>query len=224
MALRLGQARGEDVADLIARKQYAKAIEIIKAQLGSDRNDPRIRLQLADVLVMAGRPPEAVAVLIPLADEYARDGFAAKAVAVLKRIQKIDPKRRDIESRLASLIEEKQRLAIARALLRRPHLLVFDEATSSLDSLTEEEISQTIRAVTGSHEVMAILIAHRLSTIMHADRIHVLERGRIIEQGRHAELLEQKGLYYAMWRQQAGERRTDQAALPPAPALATATR
>jgi len=111
MSLRLGQARGEDVADLIARKQYAKAIEIIKAQLGSERNDPRIRLQLADVLVLAGRPPEAVAVLIPLADEYARDGFAAKAVAVLKRIQKIDPRRRDIESRLASLIEEKQRHA-----------------------------------------------------------------------------------------------------------------
>src|SRR5262245_9176307 len=111
MGLKLGQARGEDVAELIARKQYAKAIDIIKAQLGSEKNDPRIRLQLADVLVMAGRPPEAVAVLIPLADEYARDGFAAKAVAVLKRIQKIDPKRRDIESRLASLIEEKQRHA-----------------------------------------------------------------------------------------------------------------
>jgi len=111
MALKFGQARGEDVADLIARKQYPKAIEIIKAQLSAQKDDARIRLQLADVLVQAGRLPEAVSVLIPLADEYAREGFAAKAVAVLKRIQKIDPQRRDVESRLAALIEQKQKQA-----------------------------------------------------------------------------------------------------------------
>jgi ATP-binding cassette subfamily B protein len=102
---------------------------------------------------------------------------------------------------------EKQRLSIARALLRRPQLLVFDEATSSLDSLTEEEISRTIREVADNQEAITILIAHRLSTIMHADCIHVLERGRIVESGRHAELVEKKGLYYAMWRQQVGERK-----------------
>jgi ATP-binding cassette subfamily B protein len=101
---------------------------------------------------------------------------------------------------------EKQRLSIARALLRHPQLLVFDEATSSLDSLTEEEISRTIREVAANQEAITILIAHRLSTVMHADRIYVLERGHIVEFGRHSELLEQKGLYYAMWRQQVGER------------------
>jgi len=107
---------------------------------------------------------------------------------------------------------EKQRLSIARALLRRPHLLVFDEATSSLDSLTEEEIGETIREVGQNQDVITILIAHRLSTIMHADRIHVLERGSIVEFGTHDELLAQKGLYYAMWRQQIGERRAVSAA------------
>jgi len=102
---------------------------------------------------------------------------------------------------------ERQRLSIARALLRRPDLLVFDEATSSLDSLTEEEISRTIRDVAESRDVMNILIAHRLSTVMHADRIFVLERGQVVETGRHQELLDRTGLYYAMWRQQVGERR-----------------
>ena len=101
---------------------------------------------------------------------------------------------------------EKQRLSIARALLRRPSLLVFDEATSSLDSLTEEEISETIRDISTRRDLITILIAHRLSTVLHADRIFVLEKGSIVESGRHEELLELKGLYYAMWRQQIGER------------------
>lgn len=100
---------------------------------------------------------------------------------------------------------EKQRLAIARALLRRPNVLIFDEATSALDSLTEEEITKTIREVTADKTRIAVLIAHRLSTIMHADRIYVLEKGKIIETGSHSDLLAQSGLYAAMWRQQVGE-------------------
>jgi ATP-binding cassette, subfamily B, bacterial len=106
---------------------------------------------------------------------------------------------------------EKQRLSIARALLRKPHLLIFDEATSSLDSLTEEEITDTIRDISSQKNQITILIAHRLSTIMHADRIYVLEKGDVVETGSHDTLLEEKGLYYAMWRQQIGERKKIQA-------------
>jgi ATP-binding cassette subfamily B protein len=103
---------------------------------------------------------------------------------------------------------EKQRLSIARALLRRPKMLLFDEATSSLDSLTEEEITDTIRSISLQGNQITILIAHRLSTVMHADRIYVLEKGDVVETGSHEKLLEEKGLYFAMWRQQIGERKS----------------
>ena len=102
---------------------------------------------------------------------------------------------------------EKQRLSIARALLRKPRLLIFDEATSSLDSLTEEEITHTIREISAQKNQITILIAHRLSTIMHAYRVYVLEKGDVVETGTHENLLNEKGLYYAMWRQQIGERK-----------------
>ena len=102
---------------------------------------------------------------------------------------------------------EKQRISIARALLRKPRVLIFDEATSALDSLTEEEITNTIIDISNAKDQVTILIAHRLSTIMHADRIYVLEKGEVVETGNHQNLIEEKGLYYAMWRQQIGERK-----------------
>ena len=76
----------------------------------------------------------------------------------------------------------------------------------ALDSLTEEEIGKTIKDVSEVRSHITVLIAHRLSTVMHADTIHVLEKGKIVESGTHDDLLVQKGLYYAMWRQQIGER------------------
>jgi Cyclic nucleotide-binding domain len=111
MILGFGASKTEDVGSLIAKKNYSKAIELIKVQLKGQKPDPRLRMQLADVLIMAGKGREAAVVLEPLADEYAREGFAAKAISVLKKIQKADPNRRDVEGKLASLIEAKQRQA-----------------------------------------------------------------------------------------------------------------
>ncbi len=111
MVLGFGQQAGDDVATLIAKRNFSKAIEVIRNQLKLSKNDPRLRLQLADVLVSAGKGKESVSILLPLADEFAKEGFAAKAISVLKKIQKLEPGRRDIDQRLASLIQEKQRQA-----------------------------------------------------------------------------------------------------------------
>jgi hypothetical protein len=107
--------KDEDVTALIAKKNYARAIEVIRQQLQSRKNDPRVRLQLGDVLILAGKGPQAIPILMGLADEYARDGFAAKAISVLKKIQKIDQGRYEVETRLAALIQEKQSQATVTA-------------------------------------------------------------------------------------------------------------
>ena len=99
---------------------------------------------------------------------------------------------------------EKQRVAIARAILKRPRILVFDEATSSLDSKTEQAIQETLKEVARDHTTL--VIAHRLSTVVDADRILVMDQGRICEQGTHRELLQQAGSYAQMWQLQQEER------------------
>ncbi|RZJ19248.1 MAG: ABC transporter ATP-binding protein [Haliea sp.] len=138
------------------------------------------------------------------ADIVAAMEQAACAYLLAKSPQGLDTQIGEMGMKLSG--GEKQRLSIARALIRQPRLLIFDEATSALDSLTEEQITDTVRRVSASHTQITILIAHRLSTILHAKTIFVLEKGRIVESGAHLELLERKGLYYAMWRQQIGER------------------
>ncbi|MCW6531626.1 MULTISPECIES: ABCB family ABC transporter ATP-binding protein/permease [Sphingomonas] len=99
---------------------------------------------------------------------------------------------------------EKQRVAIARTLLKNPPILILDEATSALDSRTEAEIMATLEAIERGRTT--IIIAHRLSTVVHADKIVVLEAGQIVEQGSHAQLLARNGLYAEMWARQAKER------------------
>ncbi len=111
LALGFGRSNEEDVVALIAAKKYARAIEVLKARLQKKGPNPSLRMQLADVLILADKKQEAVSLLLPLADQYAREGFAAKAVSVLKKIQKVDPGRRDVEERLARQIEERQREA-----------------------------------------------------------------------------------------------------------------
>jgi hypothetical protein len=99
----------ESVQDLIAKKNFGKAVELLRAQTQAKPHDRRLRLQLADVYVMAGRDRDAIPVLMILADQEASDGFAAKSIAILKRIEKIEPGRRDVEDRLAKLIQDKSR-------------------------------------------------------------------------------------------------------------------
>jgi len=143
-----------DLADLIARRNYPKALELLQAQLARRPQDARLRLKLADVLILAGRGKEAVGILMGLADAEAADGFAAKAIAILKRIEKIDPGRRDVEERLAHLIQEKVRLtpgpsAPAAAPASSPELGLeeFDPSADPLASASVEPVPEITPAL-----------------------------------------------------------------------------
>ncbi|HXY39995.1 MAG TPA: hypothetical protein VEQ10_10005, partial [Vicinamibacteria bacterium] len=104
----------DDVLSLIAARSYGRAIALLRARLSQGGPNPTLRMQLADVLILADKKAEALTLLLRLADEYAGEGFAAKAVSVLKKAQRIDPGRPDVESRLAQLIQAKQREAATR--------------------------------------------------------------------------------------------------------------
>ena len=140
---------------------------------------------------------------------YGRPAASEKEMKEAARLAKIDtfidslPKGYDTEVGERGLKlsgGEKQRVAIARTILKEPKILIFDEATSALDSHTEKEIQASLREV--SRDRTTLTIAHRLSTIVDADQILVLKDGRIVERGRHAQLLEARGEYAAMWEKQ----------------------
>lgn len=170
----------------------------------------RIRRQLGfvtqDTQLFSGTIRDNLTFVIPDAtDEELHDALKkASAGQLLSQSKGLDAVLGENGRKLSG--GEKQRLSIARALIRKPRMLIFDEATSALDSITERQITQTVREISMDRQQITIAIAHRLSTIMHSDTIYVLERGKIVEKGSHAQLLELNGLYYAMWRQQIGER------------------
>ena len=150
---------------------------------------------------------------------YGRDGAsdeevleAARGAAILPFIERL-PKGFGTmvgERGLKLSGGEKQRVAIARTLLKNPPILLLDEATSALDTRTEQDILATLHRV--SENRTSLSIAHRLSTVADADTILVLDHGRLAESGSHAELLRHGGLYAEMWERQASERKRLEAA------------
>jgi ATP-binding cassette subfamily B protein len=140
---------------------------------------------------------------------FARPGASAAEIRAAADAAELGPFIDSLPHGMATLVGERglklsggerQRVGIARALLADPRVLILDEATSALDGPTEAAIQETLRKVRAGRTTL--VIAHRLSTIVDADLILVLRRGRIVEQGRHAELLEKGGEYAALWRRQ----------------------
>ena len=174
-------------------------VDLRDIELGSLRDG--VALVSQEPFVFNGTLRENVAV--------ARPGATLAEVAAAVRAAGLEEFVNELPERYETVIGERgsnlsggqrQRLAIARALLRRPDFLIFDEATSHLDTATERAIQQSLRTVLAGKTVL--LVAHRLSTVKDADRICVLHRGRVAEEGTHAELLAMGGRYAALWRAQ----------------------
>lgn len=167
----------------------------------------RIGLVLQDTQLFAGTIRDNLVFV----DESATDAACIDALRRAQALSLIERGGQGLDTRIGEgglklSGGERQRLAIARALLRKPEILIFDEATSALDSITEHAITETIKDISKTEQgITKVLVAHRLSTIAHADRIYVLEKGKIVEFGDHRILLAKKGLYAALWREQQGE-------------------
>jgi ATP-binding cassette subfamily B protein len=173
-------------------------------QLNVDVIRRRIALVTQDAFLFAGTLRENLLLVDPDADDAQCLAALERAAAtpILARGGKgLDTRIGESGLRLSG--GERQRIAIARALMRNPEVIIFDEATSNLDSLTERTITATIRDLSDSSRI-TLLIAHRLATVSHAHRIFVLEGGVITERGTHAELLARAGTYAAMWGEQSG--------------------
>lgn len=178
--------------------------DISYTDLDRDYFRQKIGLVLQETQLFAGTIRENLL----FANPTANDDDLRKALKESEALYLIDRNKEGLDTKIGEggiklSGGERQRLAIARALVRNPEILIFDEATSALDSLTEKQITETIKNV-GDNSITQILVAHRLSTVMHVDTIYVLEKGKIVEQGTHEELLKKQGLYSALWRQQVG--------------------
>ena len=169
----------------------------LRAQIGFVTQDTQLFSGTIRENLLFVRPDATDAECLDVLHRAAADSLLARADQGTRHVDRRG-RRQSIGRRKAAAVHRTSASA-------KPRLLVFDEATSSLDSITEEEITRTIREVGERSDVMTILIAHRLSTVMHAERIYVLEKGQIVEQGTHSELVAETGLYYALWRQQIGE-------------------
>ncbi len=172
-------------------------------ELDSDALRIRMGLVSQDAQLFSGSIRDNLLIVRPNAsdDELRARLDQASATGMLGRAaQGLDTVVGEAGSRLSG--GERQRLSIARALLRDPDLLIFDEPTSALDAVTEKEIASELLRTARSRNIMAVLITHRLAAAVNADRIYLLDHGRVAESGTHCDLLRAEGLYWSLWQAQ----------------------